>query len=157
MIKFFIADSRINGKGVFAAENVKKGETVFILRGKKTVLTTEKSIMSTPNMVGLEKDTWIDPEPPIDYLNHSCDPNLGMRGRFLFVALKNIKKGTELNFDYSISEDSMWEMKCSCGAKNCRGIVRGIKFLPESVYKKYIPYVPKYFQKVYQKCHNINI
>ncbi|HAI74299.1 MAG TPA: hypothetical protein DCS28_02790 [Candidatus Moranbacteria bacterium] len=155
MVKFFVGDSKIHGRGVFASEDIQKGKTVFILKGKRSVLRLKTDILSTPNMVGLEKNIWIDPEFPINYLNHSCNPNLGMRGKVLFVAIRNIKKGEEFNFDYSISEDSEWEMRCYCGHANCRKIICGIKSLPESIYRKYLPYIPRYFQKVYQRSHNL--
>ena len=106
--------------------------------------------------MGIDRKTWIYPIGIDMYVNHSCDPNTGIKGKVTFVALRNIKKDEEITFDYSISEDSLWEMPCNCGAKNCRKIVGGIKTLPEKTYKKYLPYIPKYFQKVYEKANKKN-
>ena len=153
MAKIIIGKSKIDGRGVFASKNIEKGRTAFIFKGKiiKYFPKTRKKAMKKPDMVGVGKNLWIDPYIPFKYLNHSCDPNLGQRGRVLFVALRNIKKGEELTFDYSISEDSSWEMKCHCGSKNCRKIIRGIRYLPEGIYNRYLPYIPRYFQRVYEK------
>lgn len=151
--KTYIKTSAIHGVGVFAKKNLKKGEIAFIMRGKIVFVLekTKKDALSNPNRIGLEKNMWLDPNPPALFINHSCDPNLGMRGKFLFVALRNIKKGEELTFDYSISEDSLWEMRCGCGKERCRGVIRGIRFLPKDFFEKYLPYVPKYFQDIYRK------
>mgnify|MGYP001572637729 CR=1 FL=1 len=92
------------------------------------------------------------------YLNHSCDPNIGIKGRVTFVALKNIKKGEEVAFDYSTTEDDMlWHLpfKCMCVSKNCRSKIRSIQFLPHKIFKAYLPYIPNYFQGVYTRYNRL--
>lgn len=154
---YYIGKSKISGEGVFASQNIPKGKIVVIMKGERKLLIhkNKKDAMSNPNMVGLGKDLWIDPTLPIVSMNHSCDPNLGTKGTVTFVALRDIKKDEELTFDYSTSEDGLWTIKCKCGSKNCRKIIRGIKYLPLEVYKKYLPYIPRYFQGVYKKYHNL--
>lgn len=151
--KLYVASSRLHGRGVFAGQNFKKGEIVFIIKGKirQYKITTLEDAFKYPNAVGIDKDTWIDPRPPFVYLNHSCEPNLGTIGKVTFIALRNIKAGEELTFDYSISEDSPWFMKCNCGSRHCRKTVTGIRQLPYGFYRTYLPYVPRYFQKVYER------
>jgi len=150
---YHIAESKISGTGVFATKNIPKGKIVVIMKGTEyyEVQENKERAMSNPNMVGLGKNLWMDPQPPIVNMNHSCNPNLGMKGRVLFVALRNIKKGEELTFDYSISEDGLWEIECHCGAVQCRKMIRGIRHLPRHVFNKYLPFIPKYFQSVYRK------
>lgn len=156
--KIYVKESKTHGKGIFIAQNVKKGETVFVLKGNfiKFYPTLDKVNMGS-NWFGYGTNVWIDPNHPFDYLNHSCEPNLGIRGKINFVALRDIKKDEELYFDYSISEyDIHWGkrgIKCNCGSKLCRGYIRSIQFLPEKTFKKYLPYIPKYFQNVYLKYH----
>lgn len=158
MRKICFGHSGIQGYGLFARKDIKKGEIVFIAKGKmvKLDVKTKEDAMQNPNMIGVGKDTWLEPSLLWgDYINHSCDPNAGIKGSVTFVALKDIKKGEEITFDYSISEDSLWEMPCHCGAKNCRKIIKGIRHLPKETFDKYMPYIPTYFQKVYVK-HNKN-
>lgn len=157
MTKYYISNSKISNQGVFSKKDIKKGEIIFILKGvlHKCRITTKKEAMKNPNMMGVGENTWIHPTSPGVFINHSCDPNAGIKGSVTFVALKNIKKNEEITFDYSISEDSPWEMKCNCGSLNCRRIIRGIKFLPKDVYLKYLPNIPQYFQKVYKKYNNL--
>lgn len=60
------------------------------------------------------------------HLNHSCKPNVGFSESYDFVAMRNIKKGEELFWDYCFDESNPdFKMKCSCGSKKCRGIITG--------------------------------
>lgn len=159
MKKYYIGKSEIRGNGVFAAKNMKRGEIIFILKGRERhiVQETVKQANENQNMVGIGKDRWIDPEVPASHINHSCRPNVGIRGRLLFVAMKNIRKGEELCFDYAISEEEeRWRLdhECACRAPQCRKIIRSIQSLSKRVYESYLPFVPHYFQQVYLKSRN---
>jgi len=154
MKQIYIATSDIHGKGIRAGEDVKRGEMIQPIRGKMKFLTirTKGDSLSHPNWIGVAKDQWIDPDKPYKFLNHSCDPNSGVRGKINIVAIKDIKEGEEITMDYSIIEgDDLWEMKCACGSKNCRGIIRSIQYLPSKTFKKYLPFIPTYFRKVYER------
>lgn len=60
------------------------------------------------------------------HMNHSCNPNVGFDAHDNFVAMKNIKKGEELTWDYGFDESNhAFRMKCACGAKKCRKVVTG--------------------------------
>jgi hypothetical protein len=69
-----------------------------------------------------------EPEPA-DFINHSCDPNCGMRGNSVLVALRDIEPGEELGYDYGYerTEDMGEEEEklyvCRCGAATCRGTI----------------------------------
>jgi uncharacterized protein len=154
MKHIYHSTSAIDGMGVMAGENIKKGEVIQHIKGeiKLFVPTTKEESASYPDWVGVGKNKWIDPAYPNKYLNHSCNPNTGIKGRVTMVALKNIKEGEEITVDYSIIEgDDLWEMECRCGERNCRGLIRSIQYLPEEQYKKYLPYIPTYFQKLHNR------
>ena len=71
------------------------------------------------------------PFPPSRFLNHSCNPNTGVREATEIVALTGIEAGAELTFVYSTSmAEDAWEMDCSCKSAICRGRIRGFKYLP---------------------------
>lgn len=60
------------------------------------------------------------------HMNHSCNPNIGFDDKDNFVAMRTIKKGEELTWDYGFDETNPdFEMKCTCGVKGCRKVVRG--------------------------------
>jgi hypothetical protein len=57
-------------------------------------------------------------------VNHSCHPNCRAeeeRGRVWISALRNIKAGEELTYDYALKNRGSVAMPCHCGARNCRG------------------------------------
>lgn len=160
--KIYIGKSDLHGKGIFASIDIKKGETVFIMKGNKVkflINNKKQAKIAGLNWVGFGKNEWIDPLKHCIFFNHSCNPNAGIKGHVRFVALRNIKKGEEVLFDYSLNEaDIFWSIKCSCKNKQCRKTVKSIQFLPQKTFENYKTYVPKYFQKVYKdfKISNFN-
>lgn len=150
-----IRESKIQGKGLFANKDFKRGDIIFIFRGKiidDWKVTDEESSLYGPNWVGIGKNKWMDVIAPGVYINHSCEPNCGIKGKVSVTALKNIKKGDEITIDYSITEiDNFWYMECNCRNKNCRKLIKSIQHLPKKLIKKYTPFIPTYFMKVYNK------
>jgi hypothetical protein len=70
---------------------------------------------------------------PINFINHSCDPNAGYNGAGEIVALRSIAVGEEIRMDYGTYSFSFdHEFTCRCGASWCRGKVTG-KDWPELV------------------------
>lgn len=152
-----VGKSSIEGVGLFANKDFKKGDIVFIFKGKPIdwEVSDEKSSLYGPNWVGIGKSKWLDVIAPGIYINHSCNPNCGIKGKVSVTALRNIKKGEEILIDYAITEiDKLWHMDCNCGDKNCRKIIRSIQYLPKKIYSKYAPYIPTYFMKVYKKSND---
>ena len=49
-------------------------------------------------------------------MNHSCDPNCGIVGAVLLVAMRDIEPGDEICFDYAMTDtDDYDEFECTCG------------------------------------------
>jgi uncharacterized protein len=149
--KLYVGRSKISGKGLFISNNVHKGQVVLIVKGAiiRRIEKTKADAMKFPNHMGIYKNHWIRPDKPFIYINHSCSPNISVKGRVSFVALRDIKKGEELFFDYSTSEDTLWEMSCYCGSNKCRKKIRGIRHLPKETFFEYFPYIPTYFKNLY--------
>jgi hypothetical protein len=68
-----------------------------------------------------------------NFMNHSCDPTSGIFVSSIFVALKDIKEGDEITYDYATSECFHDRIpSCLCGAARCRGAQRATDWkLPE--------------------------
>jgi len=150
--------SNIDGNGLFAKKDIKKGKIIALIKGPiiNHVVVDKKTSTIGPNWIGIGKNKWINPERIFNHINHSCDPNVGIKGSRTVVSLRNIKKSEEISIDYSITEeDILWKLhkKCKCGSKKCRKIIKAIQFLPQKVFNSYLPYIPKYFQKVYNRYH----
>ena len=63
---------------------------------------------------------------PINYWNHSCDPNTGFNERGDYIAMRDISKGEEFFLDYSfLNTNPDYTMLCRCNSKNCRKIITG--------------------------------
>lgn len=152
--KIIIGKSKIHGKGIFARQDIKKGEIVCIIKGPQMfkINRSMKDALSHPDWVGLKANNWVDPISPYKYLNHSCDPNTAIKGYKTLIAIENICKGAEITIDYSIIEgDYRWYMKCNCENKKCRKLIKSIGFLNPKLYQKYSPYISKEFRKIYEK------
>ena len=153
MKKIYVGKSKINGKGIFAEEKIRKGELIQYITGKKVkkLPKSKEDSLSIPTWFGLSRGYWMDPEEgPFRFLNHSCNPNAAISGTKSLVAMKDIGKDEEITLDYSMTDaDPLWEMPCACKSKRCRHIIRSIQYVPKGVFKRHMPYVPRYFQRLY--------
>lgn len=62
---------------------------------------------------------------PVNFINHSCDPNVGYDGEDHIVALLRVSPGEEIRMDYGTFSFSFdHDFTCACGAWGCRGRVR---------------------------------
>ncbi|MDD5162592.1 MAG: SET domain-containing protein [Candidatus ainarchaeum sp.] len=151
--KIEIRVSKIEGRGCFASCNIKKGETVCIMRGKQVSIPMLKKDYSEgktriDDPLQISDKIYLKLKVPFIYINHSCSPTSCIVKSDKLVAFKNIKKGEEITFDYSLTEwtdDSIWGInwqeiwgfQCNCGAKNCRRKIKEFPKLPEKIKKAY--------------------
>ena len=148
-----VSKTKIYGKDLFAKEDIKKGEIIADWTSGKVY--TAKKATDLPNnppdyvqnhAIQFAKNKWIDYKGIGRYFAHSCSPNCGFKGKFKIVAMRDIRKGEELTFDYEMSEDSDWKMKCICGNKDCRKIIGSFKNMPKNVREKYKGYISSWLK-----------
>lgn len=114
----YVGDSVIHGKGMFTTHRIEPGVAVCTLTGKAIFGAITES---GPNYIGLGPDVWIDPDWPLDHINHHCHPNSAFGPRRRLYALRAIQPGEEVTIDYSTTEaDAHWWMECGCDAPDCR-------------------------------------
>src|SRR6185436_9610788 len=126
VLKTFLRETR-HGKGVFAAQDFRRGD--LILENTGVVLRHQ-----TEHSMQIGWDVHVEPDPPIRFINHSCQPNAGVRTNDLgfpdMVAMTDIRRGEEIYFDYAMSEFQHYNrentrmefnLECRCGSVNCRG------------------------------------
>jgi hypothetical protein len=117
--------SGIHGLGMFAGRNYAMGEEIWVLKGRPVA---NSGAEANPNAVGFAQNFWIDPDPPFEFVNHSCDPNAAFGRDGQFYALRPITKDEEVVMDYSTTEaDPEWRMACGCGSSKCRQELRAIQ------------------------------
>lgn len=128
------------GRGIFAERDFIAGE--FILRFTGPVITLEEALAkgeTQANALQIGPETYIDAHPPGVFINHSCEPNSGIRNNLDLYALTPILRGQEICFDYSTTmSERCWTMHCRCGATSCRGVIRDFHELPRERQDRYI-------------------
>jgi hypothetical protein len=95
---------------LFAVDDIDAGEIVAVKGGSVMPFSqfTEIEHLVSPTEIQIEDDLVIasereeDVESNILCLNHSCSPNVGVRGQITFVALRHIPAGDELTLDYAM-------------------------------------------------------
>lgn len=139
--------SNIHGTGVFARQDMKRGERIIEYKGQRRShedvdADDAGDAESGHTFLFTLNDEWV-----IDgtrngnvakWINFSCSPNAEAvleesdskdrrRDKVFIEAKRTIKAGDELTYDYNITLDiphtarlkKIWE--CRCGAKNCKG------------------------------------
>ncbi len=123
--------SRINGRGCFAAVPFGRLRKVGELKGERISNREAARRVARGGMVRICQldDAWsVDASRGGDataYINHSCAPNCFSRvtrGRFLFLARRDIAAGEEITLDYTPSQHP--GLPCTCGAARCREVMR---------------------------------
>lgn len=156
--KFFIKKNN-KGLGVYAACDFKKGELIYKLKGKKINsknlffnIKNFRNNICNPLQIGRRSYFMLDNFSIL--FNHSCDPNAGIKNKSTLFALRNIKKGEEISYDYSTTIDESFI--CQCGSKNCRGAISDFFALPKNIQKYYIKNnaVPNFIKIKYNKINS---
>ena len=132
--------SGVHGKGVFALQDIAKGELVIEYLGE--VISWKEALRRHPHDPSQPNHTFyfhIDDDHVIDggvngnaarWFNHSCEPNCESEicdDRVFIRSRRKIKAGEELHYDYRLVIDERYtpklkaEYPCWCGSKQCRG------------------------------------
>jgi SET domain-containing protein len=91
---FYVKESAIHGKGLFARKNIREGEVLGYIKGKPT---TEDG----PHVLWLvEKAQGIHVECDLKYINHNDNPNACYYDDLSVVALRDIEKDEEITHNY---------------------------------------------------------
>ncbi len=120
-----IKSSKIQGKGVFATRNFKKGETVikWDISYPLTKKEFESLSQTQKQYVTYTKRKYLLMQAPAKYINHSCEPNTTSKN-FCDVAARNIKKGEEITTNYLEDAPKGFSMQCHCGSKKCKKVIK---------------------------------
>ena len=140
--KFVVRNSPIHGRGVYAARPIRAGERIIEYTGE--LISWKEADRRPPSDPDDPHHTFLfslgDGKRVIDanvggnsarWINHSCDPNCETEetdsGRVYIEALRDIRRGEELHYDYCLIIDGKITKKlkrkyrCLCGAPQCRG------------------------------------
>jgi SET domain-containing protein len=135
-----VRNSRIHGRGVFAARRIRKGTRVIEYVGER--ISHAEADRRYEDKPADDNHTFlfiVDGRTVIDagvggnearFINHGCDPNCETvidKRRVFIHAIRTIAPGEELAYDYQIRREpgdppEIEEVfACRCGADACRG------------------------------------
>lgn len=153
-IKTEIKTSNTEGRGLFAKERISKGEIVSV-RGGHIITRQMEAQMEKPlgywgypisDEFVLAPFTTAEVESVMMFLNHSCEPNVGILGQVIFVAMRDIDRGEELTIDYAMFGADKEPMRCNCQSSACRGLITDLDWQTETLQTKYKGYFSAYVQ-----------
>ncbi|KAM7369521.1 hypothetical protein PAMP_010840 [Pampus punctatissimus] len=134
----YLARSRIQGLGLYAARDIEKCTMVIEYIGtiiRSEVANRKERLYESQNrgvyMFRIDSDFVIDATitgGPARYINHSCAPNcitevvtVEKENKIIISSCRRIQRGEELSYDYKFDlEDDQHKIPCHCGAVNCR-------------------------------------
>ena len=130
-----VKKSKIDRNGLYANCDISKGTRIIEYQGK--VISVKKSEIDPKfdngkaiYLFNINKKYDLDGDFKFNtarLINHSCEPNCEVFGKGLKIwvyAMKNIKKGDELSYDYGFSFDKNFrQFPCKCGSKQCVGYI----------------------------------
>lgn len=141
-----IRTSAISGKGKFASQKIALGEYITTLSGEL--------IHSDPNINHLCVKFDITGDDPLQIgdamflvlnlesktINHSCNPNTGLKNQSDLYALREIQPNEEITYDYSTTSgtNDTWTMPCACQSDNCRKVIGNVLTIPPAKLIQYI-------------------
>jgi tellurite methyltransferase len=152
--KAAVQNSPIHGRGLFAIGEFQPGEIVCVKGGyifNREVLAEIAPVLG-PVEIQIADGLFIGPrqaeerEGGMIFSNHSCDPNIGVEGQIVFVALRRIEAGEELTHDWATTDDDDYSMTCRCGAPCCRGVITGQDWRRKDLQQKYRGYFAWHLQ-----------
>jgi SET domain-containing protein len=142
-----------HGIGVFATAPILTGTTVAAFGGFVVDRRELEALGDTirTHALQIDDDLFLASMPPFssaDYVNHSCDPNCGIVGAVLLVAIRDVEAGEELCFDYAMSDsDDYDEFECTCGTALCRGVVTGADWKRPELRARYEGWYAEYLAR----------
>lgn len=147
-----VRGSPVEGRGLFAVETIVCDEIVAIKgghimdeatfqRSKEIVGNSDVQIADGFHLGALSPDEY---EGVMMFLNHSCEPNVGLQGNIVFVAMRDVAAGEELYLDYALFDAYDGQMTCHCGTASCRGIVDGRDWQRPELQERYGDYFSTY-------------
>lgn len=147
--------------GVFAKENINRGDKLAIFGGHifpiKKLDSLNKAFQDSGIQISEEFSlTCMDHFEDTDFFNHSCDPNAGINGQIFLVAMRDVRLGEEITFDYAMCLHevvgvSEYKFECRCESSDCRKIVTENDWKIEELQDKYNGYFQYFLQEKINK------
>ncbi|MDN3918761.1 SET domain-containing protein [Roseateles violae] len=135
-----VRNSGVHGRGVYAVAPIPAGTVIIEYTGER--ISWDEALDRHPHDPKQPNHTFyfqLETGEVIDalhggnsarWINHACEPNCEadeVDGRVFVKALRDLRPGEELFYDYGLTIDERYtpklkkEYACHCGSPNCRG------------------------------------
>ncbi len=130
-----IKKSNVDKRGLYASKNIKTGTRIIQYKGriiKKYESEENPKFDNNKRIYIFDLNKKYDLDGDYSYntarlINHSCNPNCEVIGeglRLWIEAIKDIKKGEELSYDYGfVFDENFKDHPCYCKSYNCCGYI----------------------------------
>ena len=143
-----VAQTPSLGKHLVAEQKIKKGTAFYKIETYQILdRPTYQSVQISANKHLLDNT--------VIYLNHSCDPNIIINvDEMKLYALRDIEKGEALYFFYPSTD---WDLDCPfncfCNSKQCLKVIKGAKYLSDTLLNQYFinPHIYQQKRDIYQQ------
>ena len=141
------------GLGLFANHTIAAGETIAGFGGSVCDKATFYSLTEDRRIHAIQIDDELymvgaEVPEPADMANHSCDPNAGILGSILLVAMADIATDEEVCFDYAMCDAADYdEFICACGMPGCRKVVTSADWQRPELQTRYRGWMSSYLQR----------
>ena len=145
-----VRESAIHSRGVFAKTAIPAETEIIEYLGEKITkaeserraqipLSRHKADRRQGAVYIFELNKRYDIDGDVDYnfakyINHSCEPNceaVNIRGHVWITALRDIKAGEELVYNYGYALEDYKDHPCRCGSSRCVGYILNEEFWPQ--------------------------
>jgi uncharacterized protein len=144
------------GLGTIALDDIEEG-TLLVVYGGQVFTLEEFELLSTEMQsfpYQVDENLFLGPRDLTEIgigerINHSCEPNSGFRGSIHVVALRDIRRGEQITFDYATcvsAEHDVFVMQCKCGCSTCRGVITGEDWRIPELYNRLLDFYQPYLQ-----------
>lgn len=126
-----IRQSAIHGTGGYARRDIAAGTRIIEYVGERISKEESNRRCEAENEYIFTIDEQWDldgkvPWNPARFINHSCEPNCEAEwdeARIFINAIRDIKQGEELTFNYNYDLEDYKEHPCRCGTSACVGYI----------------------------------
>jgi SET domain-containing protein len=127
----YLETSPINGQGLFSTAGIRTGEIIAIWDGfiaTAAEIDRHGAEARYRNCSQIGKNQFLVPYAAgaADHVNHSCNPNCGIRGIHTLVAMRDIPAAEEITYDYAMTDGCDYDVfACRCHSAHCRRRITG--------------------------------
>lgn len=145
------------GTGVRASESIGRGECVGVFGGH-IVRLSDRAVLPpalahfyyqvSDDLILTHTSLAQVKRSKIEFINHSCEPNVGFNGQIELIAISDIPAEAAVTFDYAFcTSEPRFRLRCFCGTPRCRHYITGDDWKIVELQQNYQDYFQPYLAR----------